>query len=83
MGMSGSRFWTVHCIDGLVVWPAGAGTLPASASGQSGDNHVNSMSQLPLSGPLTGSNAVQYDIGPSNPSQHHSGSQAWALNEAV
>ena len=74
-----------------VVWQSrdsavcltGSGSLPASASGQNGDGHVNSLPQLPMSGPLTGSNDAQYNMGPSNSSQHHSGPQAWAVNEAV
>ena len=71
------------CVHHSAVCLTGLGSLPAGASGQNGDGHVNSLPQLPMSGPLTGSNDVQYNIGPSSSSQHHSGPQAWAINEAV
>ena len=61
----------------------GSGSLPPSASGQNIDGHVTSLQQQPMSGPLTGSNDAQYNMGPSNSSQHHSGPQAWGMNEAV
>ena len=65
------------------VYLTGSGSLPASASGQNGEGHANSLPQLPMSGPLTGSNDAQYSMGPSNSSHHHSGPQAWAMNAAV
>ena len=61
-----------------------AGGMAASGSGQqNNDGHMNSMSKLPMSGSLPGSGDAQYNMGPANPSQHHSGSQAWASNEGV
>ena len=66
-----------------VTLAVGSGSLPASANSQNADGHMNSLSQLPMSNPLAGSTDAQYDMGPSSSSQHHSGSQAWGLNEAV
>lgn len=60
----------------------GSGSLPANASGQSGDAHLASLAQLPMSVPLTG-NDSQFDLGPSGSSQHHTGPQAWSLSEPV
>ena len=72
----------VGCVHDSAVYSTGSGSLPASAS-QNGDGHANGLPQLPMSGPLTGSNDAQYNMGPSSSSQHHSGPQAWAMNEAV
>lgn len=72
----------VGVVDDTAVCVTGsAAGGSASASGQNGDGH--SLSQLPMSGPLTGPSDAQYNLGPSNPSQHHSGPQPWAMNEAA
>lgn len=58
----------------------GSGPLTANASGQNGEGHLTSLAQLPMSVP---SNDTTFDLGPSASTQHHSGSQAWSLNEPV
>lgn len=64
----------------IILCSAGSGPLTANASGQSGEGHLTSLAQLPMSVP---SNDTAFDLGPSASTQHHSGSQAWSLNEPV
>ncbi|KAL3143404.1 hypothetical protein ABBQ38_002227 [Trebouxia sp. C0009 RCD-2024] len=82
---SGAAAWaTSSNQNGFPASNHNRGAMAASGSGQqNGDGHVNSMSKLPMSGSVPGSGDTQYSMGPANPSQHHSGSQAWALNVSV
>lgn len=64
----------------MEVWLAGSGPLAGNASAQSGEGHLASLAQLPLSLP---SHDTSFDLGPSASAQHHSGPQSWSLADPV